>query len=297
MELRRVCPSSLDLSLCRLRQLPDATVEQMAASLRSKGQLSPVVAAEQDGVLVLIDGFVRQMAAARLGLDSVLVEVVQLSPIQMKAQVYLRNRDRGMCLIEECRLVAELCETDGLSQVEVADLLERHKSWVCRRLGLHRSLSRRLWDDASVGLLAGGSLRRLARLPARNQEELWAVAQRDDLKAHELSALADLWRRAEDREARQYLLDNPRGAVELFRAGSGGAIDPRLGEAGSLLVRDLAIVEQVCLRVVRRLREGLGEVPEDGLRLVREAAASAEQACQSAIKETRRRISPEEATS
>ena len=46
MELRHVDPSVLDLSLGRLRQLPKAAVRAKEASLRAKGQLSPLVAAE-----------------------------------------------------------------------------------------------------------------------------------------------------------------------------------------------------------------------------------------------------------
>ncbi|MDI6773488.1 MAG: ParB/RepB/Spo0J family partition protein [bacterium] len=294
MELREIPPEKLDLSLGRLRLMPEAAVREKEESLRSKGQLSPLVAAEIDGVLVLVDGFMRQAAARRLGLEHLVVEVVRVSAVQMKAQVYLRNRDRGMGLIEECRLVCELCETDGLNQVEVADLLERHKSWVCRRLGLYRGLSPRLWEDASVGLLDGGSLRRLARLPTRNQEELVTVARRDDLKAQETSALVHLWSRAEDPEARQYLLDNPRGAIELSRAASGCAADPRLGEAGSGLLRDLVMVQQVILRLTRRLREGLGAVPDEGLCLLREAASRAQQAWRSALRETQKRLQSDE---
>ncbi|MBM4320401.1 MAG: hypothetical protein FJ125_10670 [Deltaproteobacteria bacterium] len=107
-----------------------------------------------------------------------LVEVVQLSPVQMKVQLYLRNRERGLLLLEECRLVRELCDLDGLSQVEVGVLLERHKSWVCRRLSLYRSLSPHLLEELSLGGLGEGSLRRLAQLPARNQEQLMAVVKK-----------------------------------------------------------------------------------------------------------------------
>ena len=138
MLLRREEPVALDLSLGRLRQLPEPVVRRMVESLRSKGQLTPLAVAEHEGRLMLVDGFVRHLAAVRLGLETVLVEVMQLSPVQMKAQVYLRNRERGLLLIEECRLVRELVEVDRLNQVEVGDLLERHKSWVCRRLSLSR---------------------------------------------------------------------------------------------------------------------------------------------------------------
>jgi hypothetical protein len=178
MELRHVKTAALDLSLGRLRQIRTGAVRAMEASLRSKGQLSPVVAAAQDGAPVLIDGFVRHFAAGRLGLETLLVEVVQADSVQMKAQVYLRNRDRAMALIEECRLVYELCELDGLSQVQVGDLLERHKSWVCRRLALYGSFSVHLLEDHALGLLGAGSVRRLARLSPRNQDQLLSVALR-----------------------------------------------------------------------------------------------------------------------
>lgn len=81
MELRQVAPWDLDVSLGRLRQHPEAAVREKMESLRSKGQLTPLVAAEQAGALVLVDGFVRRLAAERLGLDAVLVEVVSASPL------------------------------------------------------------------------------------------------------------------------------------------------------------------------------------------------------------------------
>ena len=141
MQLQHIDPRDLSLALRRLRQVPEAAVRDKLESLRSKGQMSPLVAAEHEGQLVLVDGFARQAAAVRLELTTVAVEVVRLTAVQMKAQLYLRNRERGLALLEECRLVRELCEADGLSQVEVAAMLERHKSWISRRLGLWKALS------------------------------------------------------------------------------------------------------------------------------------------------------------
>lgn len=102
MDVREIDPVLLDLSLGRLRQVPEASVQSMMSSLRSKGQLSTLVAARQGEALVLIDGFARQAAALRLGLRSVFVTVVELSAAQMTAQMYLRNRERGLLLVEEC---------------------------------------------------------------------------------------------------------------------------------------------------------------------------------------------------
>lgn len=287
MTLREVSPRELDLSLGRLRQLPEAAVREKMESLKSKGQLTPLVAAEQAGALVLVDGFVRRLAAERLGLEAVLVEVVQASPVQMKAQVYLRNRDRGLMLVEECRLVRELADMDGLSQVEIGDVLERHKSWVCRRLGLYRSLSPHLLEDAAAGLVGEGSLRRLASLPACNQELLVTAARRDGLSARETSVFIDLWRRATDPEARQYVAEHPREAVRRARGDRERPVDARLGEAGRQLLEGLLVLRQASLRMRRRLRDGLGELPSEGVRALAAARDRAEDECVTALGEVR----------
>jgi hypothetical protein len=175
------------------------------------------VAAEHEGQLVLIDGFARQAAAVRMGLGTMAVEVVELTAVQMKAQLYLRNRERASNLVDECRLVRKLCESDGLNQVEVSALLERHKSWVNRRLALCRALSPRLLSEGAVAELGSGSIRRLALLLVCNQEELVAVSRREQLREQDTALLINLWRRAPDRKARQYLLEQPRCAIELAR--------------------------------------------------------------------------------
>ncbi len=277
MLLRREDPVALDLSLGRLRQLPEPAVSRMMASLRSKGQLSPLAVAEHEDRLMLVDGFVRHLAAQRLGLETVLVEVVRLSAVQMKAQVYLRNRERGLLLIEECRLVRELVEVDRQSQVEVGDLLERHKSWVCRRLSLSRQVSPHLLDDVALGLLGEGSLRKLAQLPARNQDELWAVAQRDGLGSKDTGELAELWQRAPDPESRGFLLAHPREALERARKKPKPPVDPRLGAAGQELVAGLVSLRRLCLRLLRRLQDGLGEIPPEGVTQIVRARAQADE--------------------
>ena len=283
MELRQIHTATLDLSLGRLRQLPEALVRQKMESLRSKGQLTPLVAAEQDGVLILVDGFVRHLAATRLGLESVLVEVVVLSPVQMKVQLYLRNRERGLLLFEECRLVRELSELDGLSQVEIGDLLERHKSWVCRRLSLCRALSPLLYEALSLGLLGGGSLGRLAQLPPCNQEEVFAVVQREGLTARETMKLLELYRRAPGMEARRYVLEHPREALRRSKRRPEAPLDPRLGEAGRALQAALLALLQIALRIGTRLRDGLGELPLEGMEILKGAHQQAEEACVPAL--------------
>lgn len=272
MAVRHVDPEALDLSLGRLRQIPEPAIKAMEASLRSKGQLSPLVAAQlPDGTLVLVDGFARQLAALRLGLPTVAVEVLDLSPVQMKAQLYLRNRERGLLLLEECRLVRELVELDGLTQVEVADLLERHKSWVCRRLALITGLSPHVVEEAALGRLMPGTLRKLALLPPRNQEDLWTAAQRTELDPRDVERLVDLWRRAPDPEARRFLLEQPVQALQIARGEPEALVDVRLGKAGEEVRSVLETLRRASLRLARRVRDGVGPLPPEGIAVLTEA--------------------------
>jgi hypothetical protein len=271
MALCRVEPASLELSLGRLRQFPERAIRSMVASLRSKGQLSPLVAAERDGALVLVDGFVRQLAALRLSMPTVVVDALELSSAQMKAQLYLRNRERGLFLLEECRIVRDLVEVEGLSQVEVGDLLERHKSWVSRRLSLIGRLSPRLVEEVQLGRLGGGSLRKLALLPACNQEELFAVATAGELSARDTELLIELWRKAPDWTGRQFLLQQPCEALRLARGKPRPSLDVRLGTGGEEVWVALEQMRRAGLRVLRRLREGLGPLAPEGIVLLAEA--------------------------
>ena len=287
MDIRHVPLSEFDLSLARLRQLPEAPVREKVESLRQKGQLSPLVACDCDGKLVLIDGFVRHRAAGRLGLDTLLVVVLTLSSPQMKAQLFLRNRERGLLLLEECRLVHELAAVDALSQVEIAQLLERHKSWVCRRLGLFQSLSQHLLAEGGLGGLPGGALRRVAQLQPRNQEQLMACVNRDGIPFHDVGALADLYRRAPDPIARSYVLDHPQDALARARRRAEEPADPRLGEAARALVADLTVLRQIALRAGRRAAQGLGALPEDAATKITQAAEAAQRDCLAACEAVR----------
>ncbi len=284
MELRRVGVELLDLALGRLRLLPGPVVHQMVQSLRHKGQLSPVVATEREQRLVLVDGFVRHAAALRLGLDELLVEVTPLGDVEMKTQVYLRNRDRGLMLLEECRLIHELNRVDGLDQVEIGELLERHKSWVCRRLGLYRALSPVLRKEGALHRLGGGSIRRLALLPHRNQVELFTLIEAKALSPRNAATLLDLWRRATEPDARAYLQAHPREAIRRSRGKSTPeAADPRLGKGGQYVVDGLSVLEQVSRRIAKRIRKGTEDVPVEGVEAVERGLQRAERHWRDAV--------------
>ncbi len=146
---------------------PEAT-KVMEKSLRRYGQISPVVVCLRDGGLELVDGFKRLLAARAIPRMSTLAaRLLALDERTAKAAIYSLNRvGRRIQELEEAWLVYALVREDGLTQVETAELLGRHKSWVCRRLALLERLAAEAKDDLRLGLLSPTAARQLTRLPA-----------------------------------------------------------------------------------------------------------------------------------
>lgn len=209
-----VSPSQLDLRFKQLRTISELSIKSMVLSLEKQGQLTPIVTRNDGKLLILIDGFKRCEAAKILGLNLISITVPIEGP-SMKAYMYILNRKAGFTMIEEGMLVRELVEVDGFMQVEVAAMMERHKSWVSRRLEMIRSLSPAIVEDLKLGLLPPGSALALARLPQCNQPDLAAVIQTHKLQAKECSILIDLWCKAKNPEYRDYLLKSPQKAINL----------------------------------------------------------------------------------
>jgi hypothetical protein len=129
-----------------------------------------------------------------------------------------------------------------MTQVEVAELLGRHKSWVCRRLALVEKLADEVRDDLRLGLLSATAARALVRLPAGNQAEVVATVHRDKLTAAELEGVVGLLSAAPARTQQEYILAQPRQALAQARSETGWAWDPRLSQPGNRVARRLTDV-------------------------------------------------------
>jgi len=119
--------------------------------------------------------------------------------------------------LEEAWIVHALVREDGLSQVEVAELLGRHKSWVCRRLALIERLGPEARDELRVGLLSPTAARQLVRLPRRNQPEVLELMQREALSGTELAGVVDLLLECPGRSQQEYILGRPRKALSQLK--------------------------------------------------------------------------------
>ena len=230
--------------------LPEAE-RAMARSLERYGQLSPVVVCRRQDRYELIDGFKRLGAARRLvPLESLAARLLEADERSAKAAIYGLNRAGGRTReLEEAWIIHALVRDDGMSQVEVAELLGRHKSWVCRRLALIERLGSKARDDLRVGLLSPTAARQIVRLPEGNQGEVLDAARREALAGAELTGLVDLWLGCATASQQQYILAHPREALSQAKGLLHAVRDPRLSEAGNHLWKRIGLLLDVLGRM------------------------------------------------
>ena len=189
----------------------------MVKSIRKYGQISPVVCVRGEGRYELIDGFKRLRACRSLNKEKVRAKVIELSGRVCKAAIIQLNQwGRSINEIEEALVLQSLHREDGLTQIEIAALLGRDKSWVSRRIALIERLSEDVQEDIRLGLISVITGRELTKLPRSNQREAADVIVK---------------RRYSTREAAQligHLLCRPRWEYSAILAGPWEIVEPAM---------------------------------------------------------------------
>jgi ParB/RepB/Spo0J family partition protein len=233
-----------------LRIVDPSAERTILNSMRQYGQLTPVVICRLEaGQDELLDGFKRLRAARSLAMGELAVSRLEMGPRGCKAAILQLNRvGRNISSIEEALVVHSLCHDDGLSQVEIAGLLGRHKSWVSRRVALIARLSDEAQERIRLGLLPASLGSELARLQRCNQLQVLECIKIHHLTWREtrkvvsamLSRLPSYW---------PLLLHDPRTA--LGKNTENVVLDPAeekgLGPEAKTLLRTLVTFELQCL--------------------------------------------------
>ena len=201
-------------SFGRVRYPQPSRIERLQQSLARHGQLSPVIVVRRQGVLEVVDGFKRRRAAQALGWATLLVVEAALDETaQWATMLWVNHRGApSMSEIEEALVLRELVGV-GLTQVQIAALLERHKSWVSRRIGLIERLHPELFEAIRLGLLHPGVARRLLALPPGNQLLVAATVQQAQLGPRDTERLVSLWHKEPSAAQRHALLRDPRSLL------------------------------------------------------------------------------------
>ena len=228
-----------DLDLERLHCAKKTAVAGMARSLSQKGQLTPVIVTEHRDRYLLVDGFKRYRAAEELKLPFLNAVIVAADGKKAKAMLYLLNRPGSFSMIQEAILVKELIELDGLTQKEAALLLDRHKSWISRRLSMVRRLSPEVIEALLLEQIPPGVGSSLARIPPCNQADFAAAIQTHHLTPNEIHRVVDFYCKAPHPDIKQTILQSPRKALGVVEK------EMRVAKLIGKVIEMLGAIEQI----------------------------------------------------
>ena len=232
-----------------LRIINPRADKAMVHSLEKYGQLTPVVVTRTGAHdYELLDGFKRLRGGRALSYTHLRSLILELNERAGKAVIMQLNWvGKTISSMEEALVLHSLCYEDKLSQVEIATLLGRHKSWVNRRIALIERLCDEAKNSIKLGLIPVSMGRDLARLPRGNQEQLLETIHKHHLTCRETRKItAALLTRPKHEHAS--ILWSP---WELLRpeAQEGIVQDKNLDPLVNELQRKLVTMERHCLGV------------------------------------------------
>jgi ParB-like chromosome segregation protein Spo0J len=235
------------LESLRMREPRDD--ERMRRSLDRHGQLTAVTVFEGGGGLQLVDGFKRLRAATELGWSHLRASVLALEEANAIAALLVLNESPGLTELEQGWVVHALHRTHGLSQGAVAQLMGKHKSWVCRRLMLVQSLDEAVQVDVRLGLLPPRSAIAVAALPRGNQQQAAELVVRRGMTTRQAELLVRRLCELDDDAQRAH-------AMERWPEASPAPSDvsrTRTRSDAETLMADIATLQRVGVRVEVRL--------------------------------------------
>lgn len=258
MKIVEVDLDCLDLRYLKLRAKRPTLEKRLMASLEEAGQQSPVivVAAEEPGRWVLIEGRKRVRALKRLKADAVNAVVWELAPAEALIAAYQLQDGSAWSALEEGWLVWELVRGGGFTLTEVSRRLKRSKAWVSGRLGLIEGLPEPVLEGVLTGQIGAYVATRyllpFARANASDCEKLAQKIIEHEFRSREVEALCEHYAAA-GVKARSRIVEEPALFLAALKEAQKGEMDLKLSEAENRCVKNLELIGNVALGLVRQL--------------------------------------------
>jgi ParB/RepB/Spo0J family partition protein len=251
----------LELRFAATRMVNAAAVARLTDSIQECGQLVPCVAAcsadARDEQWVLIDGYRRVAALARLGRDTAQVRCWNCTVGQALTQLLARCGSRPFTPIEEAMLLRELIDTHGMTQREAARQCARDASWVQRRLMLLGALPEAVLQAVRHAQVSSWAATRifvpLARANGDHAMQLLAGLNTHHLSTRELGTWFEHYQTAQ-RTQREHMARYPRLFIDSLNEHQRERDARQLRDGPEReLAGDLGHLQSLLERVRRRL--------------------------------------------
>lgn len=141
------------------KNFSDATIEELASSIKQKGILQPLLVKKNGSEYQLIAGERRLRAAHQAGLSTVPVRIVDADEKDLREIALIENLQReDLNVIEEAEGYQSLIEAYGYTQEEVSAKVSKSRSSVTNALRLLK-LGREIKEDLAQNKISMGHAR------------------------------------------------------------------------------------------------------------------------------------------
>lgn len=191
------------------RHFDDAALDELAASIAARGVIQPVIVRHMGaGRYQLVAGERRWRAAQRARLHEIPALVRDLTEREVMALALIENLQReDLNPIEEARAYQRLADQEGMSQADIARMVDKSRSHVAN---LQRLLA---LPEPVIGMVEGGRLsmgHARALVGADNAVELAEAAESRGLSVRDVERMM----RRGSRQTHQRRARNPRDASD-----------------------------------------------------------------------------------
>lgn len=219
------------------RLIQPEAVRSMELSMRTTGQLQPVILLKDDDGYHIIDGIKRYRSALEIGLEALQALVFEVDVVMAKAMILQYNRhSSSLSMYEQGLIVHSLIHDHRMSQKEVAGVLRQSHSWVCRRVSLVERLLPEVQDALRMGSITVSHGRELVKLPRGNQEQALASVTREGLTSRECAIVVDKLLKARDSGDADYICSHSRQVIRQVLQQE-KIYDSRLSDHGNRLLK------------------------------------------------------------
>ena len=157
------------------QQFDEEALQELAASIKQKGILTPITVLEKSGNYILVAGERRLRAAKLAGLTEIPAYVIEVeNDAEMMEMALIENIQReNLNPIEEAEAYAVLNSKYGLSQDSVAKSVGKNRATIANSLRL-LNLPSKIKESIKIGQISAGHGRAILMMKTtRAMEKLW----------------------------------------------------------------------------------------------------------------------------
>lgn len=249
--------SSFDMRYQNHRMRNEKAEQALLCSILEQGIRDALEGVDTKETRILLNGFKRYRCAQNLGIKIVPYASLGSDEAMGILQLLRISNAKSLSILEQAKLIDELRAIHHMSVMEIAQSLERSKSWVSMRLGILSTMS----DYVQMKLFQGEfpvysymyTLRQFMRMNCASREEIdefVKVTSGKKLSIRDIEHLAYGYFKGPDEFREQLRGGNILWGLDMLKEACSYANQYNETERGML--KDLEIVQKYMQRVIRK---------------------------------------------